>query len=118
MGVYINAGGTVVSPVYTFGLAIAVQSKGYVYSEKPLSPLVTSLDKMPKDLVSAHPDGVIAYKKFRKNWYIYRYTDRKAAPFLGWDSSRTLLRVSSPPLQNRAGTVHKVVGEIIFRRGF
>jgi hypothetical protein len=55
-------------PIYHAGIVPAGFSKGYVYSEKPLSPIVGSLDRMPTNTY-------IAFKHFRKNWYIYRFED-------------------------------------------
>jgi hypothetical protein len=64
----------IVFPIYTSGIVPAGSSKGYVYSEKPLSPIVASLDSMPRDLKPIYPSSTfyMAFKPFRKNWYIYR----------------------------------------------
>jgi hypothetical protein len=48
------------------GSAIDADCKGYAYSEKPLSPLGTSLDK-------PRPGNV--FKQLYPNWYLFRWVD-------------------------------------------
>lgn len=48
--------------------------KGYVYSPRPLSPVLQSLNKMPSTLYDAH-HYAIAFKPIAKDWYLYREED-------------------------------------------
>jgi hypothetical protein len=63
VGIMKDAGDTIYFPIYSAGIVPAGSEKGYVYSEKPLSPTVASVDWMSGDL---------GFKPLGKNWYIYR----------------------------------------------
>jgi hypothetical protein len=59
--------------IYYSGFVAASVSKGYVYSEKPLSPTFASLDTMPSGVKPKFSGTfVIAYKPLKKNWYLFR----------------------------------------------
>jgi hypothetical protein len=45
--------------------------KGYAYWDKPLSPLVSSLDNMPRNLYDNRKHA-LAFKPLGGNWYLYR----------------------------------------------
>jgi hypothetical protein len=49
--------------------------KGYVYSEKPLSPLVNSLDQMPRELYVKNKGYAMVFGALAENWYLYREED-------------------------------------------
>jgi len=55
---------------YGSGGALASSNKGYVYSQTPLSPLVQSLDSLPRDFGSS--GHAIAFAPLAKDWYLYR----------------------------------------------
>jgi hypothetical protein len=56
---------------YGSGGALASSNKGYVYSENPLSPIATSLNRMPQELYDAKGHA-IAFIPLAQDWYIYR----------------------------------------------
>lgn len=56
---------------YGTGGVLASSNKGYVYSQKPLSPIVRSLDVMPKELYDSKGHA-IAFTSLTQDWYIYR----------------------------------------------
>jgi hypothetical protein len=55
------------------GLVPTGFDKGLVYSQKPLSPVLKSLDKSPPDKFYDGPDHshVLVYKPIENHWYIY-----------------------------------------------
>jgi hypothetical protein len=75
IGIYKGEQGEIFFPIYVSGFVAASSDKGYVYSEKPLSPIVESLDRFPKDIKPVFRDDYIAFKPFKRNWYIYRDED-------------------------------------------
>jgi hypothetical protein len=58
---------TVYLIVSTEGNVTSGSSKGYAYSEKPLSPLSASLDRIPPEL----RDRTQVFRKLKENWYLY-----------------------------------------------
>lgn len=52
------------------GLVTGGSGKGYVYSEKELTPLSESLDKISTELLSKSANGTV-YKKIGPNWYLF-----------------------------------------------
>lgn len=63
------------SPVYFHaearGPVTTGSYKGYVYSEKPLAPLLNSLDELPDEVVDHKAGHALAYKALAKNWYLF-----------------------------------------------
>jgi hypothetical protein len=62
---------TVFFGVYGSGGPLASSGKGFVYSERPLSPLVGSLDVFPQGLYDGKGHA-IAFTKLEEAWYMYR----------------------------------------------
>src|SRR5260370_21678120 len=58
---------TVYLIVSTEGNVTSGSSKGYAYSEKPLSPLSESLDRIPPAL----RNSTQVFRKLKENWYLY-----------------------------------------------
>jgi hypothetical protein len=63
---------TVFINAYGSGGVLGGSAKGYVYSEKPLSPLVDSLDVMPRELYRKNGGHAIVFRPLAPNWYMYR----------------------------------------------
>jgi hypothetical protein len=62
--------GAVFFDAYGSGGVLASSNKGYVYSPSTLSPIVKSLDSMPKDFgASGH---ALAFTPLTNQWYLYR----------------------------------------------
>ena len=59
--------------VASFSSMLHGPSKGYMYSDVPLSPVVAPLDgKLPPEVApTAH--GLFAFKHIKSNWYLYYY---------------------------------------------
>ena len=57
---------------YASGGVLGSSGKGYVYSEKSLSPLVNSLDVMPRDLYNKNRGHAIVFEALTNNWYMFR----------------------------------------------
>ncbi len=51
------------------GMVPSATSKGYAYSETPLTPTTESLDAIPENL----RDETIIYKSIAPNWYLYYF---------------------------------------------
>jgi hypothetical protein len=62
-------------PAATFFIAShsGIGTKGYVYSDTPLSPLVASLDRKLPPEVGPTKHGLFAFKSIKPNWYLYYY---------------------------------------------
>ena len=75
VGIIGGADGEILFPVYHAGFVPAGFSKGYVYSEKPPAPEVSSLNTMPTNIGPKYSDVHIAFKPIKKDWYIYRFED-------------------------------------------
>ena len=60
-------------PITSRGLVPTGFTKGLVYSQAPLSPVLKSLDKRPPDELWDGPDRahVLVYKPIEDHWYIY-----------------------------------------------
>ena len=60
-------------PIDARGLVPTGATKGLVYSEEPLSPVLKSLDKAPPEKLYEGPDHnhVLVYKPIENHWYIY-----------------------------------------------
>jgi hypothetical protein len=60
-------------PIISRGIVPTGASKGFVYSQAPLSPVLKSLDKAPPDELYEGPDHnhVLVYKPIENHWYIY-----------------------------------------------
>lgn len=52
------------------GLVTGGSGKGYAYSEKDLSPLSESLDKISTDLLHKSANRTV-YKRIKPNWYLF-----------------------------------------------
>ena len=52
------------------GLVTGGSSKGYVFSERPLTPLVDSLESVSPDILAKSPNRM-AYKRIKTNWYLF-----------------------------------------------
>jgi len=59
--------GTVYLIVSTEGNVTSGSSKGYAYSDKSLSPLSESLDRIPPEL----RNRTQVFRKLKENWYLY-----------------------------------------------
>lgn len=57
----------------TKGMLTGESQKGYAYSELPLAPTVTSLDRTLPANVSPGSDGIFAFKSLKTNWYLFYY---------------------------------------------
>ena len=54
------------------GLTISGSEKGYVFSEKPLSPTFDSLDNMHQEIREGRvKPGLPVYRKIKDGWYLY-----------------------------------------------
>jgi hypothetical protein len=62
---------TVFIVVYGRGGVLASSEKGFVYSQKPLSPIVQSLDVYPPT-VKGGTGHAIGFKALANSWYMYR----------------------------------------------
>jgi hypothetical protein len=72
-GITKDDGDVIYFTIYYYGFVAASVSKGYVYSEKQLSPTFASLDTMPSGIKPKFSGTyVIAYKPLKKNWYLFR----------------------------------------------
>lgn len=60
-------------PIDARGIVPTGATKGLVYSQAPLSPVLKSLDKAPPDELYEGPDHnhVLVYKLIEDHWYIY-----------------------------------------------
>ncbi len=60
-------------PIVSRGIVPTGATKGFVYSQAPLSPVLKSLDKAPPDELYEGPDHnhVLVYKLIEDHWYIY-----------------------------------------------
>jgi hypothetical protein len=63
----------IIFPIMSQGLVPAGFTKGLVYSQTPLSPVLRSLDERPPDKLWDGPDRshVLVYKPIDNHWYIY-----------------------------------------------
>ena len=59
-----------------FGIVPAEVFKGYVYSNRPLSPLISTLDHgIPEQLADRWHPARYAFKDIGENWYLYYEND-------------------------------------------
>ena len=63
---------TVFINVYGSGGVLASSAKGLVYSDRLLSPLVSSLDAFPRELYEKQKGHAIIFERLEDNWYMYR----------------------------------------------
>lgn len=64
--------GTIFISEYGSGGAVGGSSeKGYVYSQHPLAPVLSSLDVIPANVYDREHHA-IAFKALAKDWYLYR----------------------------------------------
>jgi hypothetical protein len=63
----------IIFPIASAGLVPTGYSKGLVYSQAPLNPVLESLDKEPPDKLWDGPDHnhVLVYAPIEDHWYIY-----------------------------------------------
>ena len=63
----------VIFPIVYGGLVPSGFTKGLIYSQSPLSPILSSLDKRPPDKYWTGSDHshVLVYKPIEDHWYIY-----------------------------------------------
>jgi hypothetical protein len=63
----------IIFPIMSRGLVPAGATKGLVYSQASLNPVLQSLDKRPPDKLFDGPDRshVLMYKPIDNHWYIY-----------------------------------------------
>ena len=54
------------------GVCWGSSTRGYAYSDKPLTPIVDSLDVMPRDLYNKNKGHAIVFKTLTGNWYMFR----------------------------------------------
>ncbi|MGA3292435.1 MAG: hypothetical protein ABSE45_00480 [Candidatus Acidiferrales bacterium] len=58
--------------VFASGGVLGSSDKGYAYSEKPLAPVVPSLDVMPQDLYNRNKGHALVFEPLAPNWYMFR----------------------------------------------